>query len=406
AESWENGKPVRETLGADIPLVVDHFRYYAGWASKLEGTTIPVSHPNQFVYTLREPMGVVGLIIPWNFPLLMAAWKLAPALAAGNAVVIKPAEQTPLSLLLLTELIADVVPPGVLNVITGFGPEAGAPLASSTRVDKVAFTGETSTGRLILQYTAPNIIPVTLELGGKSPNIFFPDILAADDGLLDKALEAFASFALNQGEVCTAPSRVLVHDSIFDQFIERAVARVRTIRQGNPLDFATQIGAQTSQEQLDKILSYVEVGKKEGAQLLTGGARAEIPGLEKGFYVQPTVFVGDNKQQIFQQEIFGPVVSVTRFSTLEEALAIANDSPFGLAAAVWSRDGNTAYRAARGLEAGRVWVNAYHLYPAHTAFGGYKHSGLGRENHKLALEHYQQVKAVVTSYSTSALGFF
>jgi NAD-dependent aldehyde dehydrogenases len=405
AETVDNGKPIRESTAADIPLAADQFRYFAGIVRAQEGSLSEVD-ADTVAYHFHEPLGVVGQIIPWNFPLLMAAWKLAPALAAGNAVVIKPAEQTPFSLLLLAELIADVVPPGVLNVVTGFGPEAGAPLAASPRVNKVAFTGETDTGRLILQYTAPNIIPVTLELGGKSPNIFFADILNADDGLLDKALEAFASFALNQGEVCTAPSRVLIQDAIFERFLERAVERVRSVRQGNPLDFATQIGAQISQQQLDKILSYIEIGRREGAQLLTGGERAVLPGLENGFYVQPTVFAGDNAHRIFQEEIFGPVVGVTRFKTLDEALAIANDTPFGLAGAVWSRDGNTAYRAARGLQAGRVWVNAYHLYPAHTAFGGYKKSGLGRENHKLAIEHYQQVKALVTSYSTSAMGFF
>jgi len=405
-ETIDNGKPIRETTHADMPLAVDHFRYFAGCLRAQEGSLSEIDH-DTVAYHFHEPLGVVGQIIPWNFPLLMAVWKLAPALAAGNCIVLKPAEQTPLAILVMVEAIADLLPPGVLNVVTGFGVEAGKPLAQNKRIAKIAFTGETSTGRLIMQYAAENIIPVTLELGGKSPNIFFKDVMAEDDDYFDKAMEGFAMFALNQGEVCTCPSRALVHESIYDRFMERAIARVQKVVQGNPLDHATMIGAQASNDQLEKILSYIDIGKQEGAQLLTGGTRAELGGdLSGGYYVTPTVFSGHNKMRIFQEEIFGPVLSVTTFKDDEEALAIANDSLYGLGAGVWSRDGNRAYHFGRAIQAGRVWTNCYHLYPAHAAFGGYKQSGIGRENHKMMLDHYQQTKNLLVSYSPKALGFF
>jgi aldehyde dehydrogenase len=406
AETWDNGKPIRETLAADLPLAIDHFRYFAGCVRAQEGSIGEVDH-DTYAYHFHEPLGVVGQIIPWNFPLLMAAWKLAPALAAGNCVVLKPAEQTPASILVLMELVGELLPAGVLNVVNGFGLEAGKPLASSKRIAKIAFTGETGTGRLIMQYASENIIPVTLELGGKSPNIFFPDVMARDDGFLDKAIEGFVLFALNQGEVCTCPSRALIHESIYDAFMERALQRVAAIRQGNPLDRQTMIGAQASAEQMRKILSYLELGRKEGAQCLIGGERNVLGGeLEGGYYVQPTVFKGHNRMRIFQEEIFGPVVSVTTFRDEDEALAIANDTLYGLGAGVWSRDMNTAFRMGRGIQAGRVWTNCYHAYPAHAAFGGYKQSGIGRETHRMMLDHYQQTKNLLVSYSEKALGFF
>lgn len=406
AETWENGKPVRETLAADIPLAVDHFRYFAGCLRSQESSISQIDH-DTVAYHFHEPLGVVGQIIPWNFPLLMATWKLAPALAAGNCVVLKPAEQTPASILVLMELIGDLLPPGVVNVVNGFGLEAGKPLASSNRIAKIAFTGETTTGRLIMQYASQNIIPVTLELGGKSPNIFFADVCAKDDAFLNKAIEGFVLFALNQGEVCTCPSRALIQESIYDQFIEKALARVASIKQGNPLDTETMIGAQASFEQIEKILSYLEIGKEEGAECLIGGERNLLGGeLEGGYYVKPTVFKGHNRMRIFQEEIFGPVVSVTTFSDPEEALSIANDTLYGLGAGVWTRDINQAYRFGRSIEAGRVWTNCYHAYPAHAAFGGYKVSGIGRENHKMMLAHYQQTKNILVSYSDQALGFF
>jgi aldehyde dehydrogenase len=405
-ETIDNGKPIRETLAADVPLAIDHFRYFAGCLRAQEGSIAEIDETT-VAYHFHEPLGVVGQIIPWNFPLLMACWKLAPALAAGNCVVLKPAEQTPFSGLVLMELIGDLLPPGVVNVVNGFGVEAGKPLAQSKRIAKIAFTGETGTGRLIMQYASENIIPVTLELGGKSPNIFFADVAAADDAFFDKALEGFALFALNQGEVCTCPSRALVQESIYDKFIERAVARVKAIKQGNPLDPSTMIGAQASAEQQEKILSYIGIGEAEGAKLLTGGKKADHGHpLSGGYYVEPTVFEGNNKMRIFQEEIFGPVLSVTTFKTEEEALAIANDTVFGLGAGVWSRDGSVAYRMGRAIKAGRVWTNCYHLYPAHAAFGGYKQSGIGRETHKMMLDHYQQTKNLLVSYSPKALGFF
>ena len=406
AETWDNGKPIRESSLVDVPLAVDHFRYFAGAIRAQEGSIGEIDQ-DTVAYHIHEPLGVVGQIIPWNFPLLMATWKLAPALAAGNCVVLKPAEQTPTSILTVLELIQDLLPPGVLNVVNGFGLEAGKPLASSNRIAKIAFTGETTTGRLIMQYASQNLIPVTLELGGKSPNIFFADVLEADDGFLDKALEGFTMFALNQGEVCTCPSRALVQESIYEKFMELALARVKTIKQGHPLDTDTMIGAQASREQLEKILGYIDIGKKEGAQVLAGGARPPLSGeLGEGYYVQPTVFKGHNKMRIFQEEIFGPVVSVTTFKTEEEALAIANDTLYGLGAGVWSRDMNTAYRMGRGIHAGRVWTNCYHFYPAHAAFGGYKQSGIGRETHRMMLDHYQQTKNMLVSYSPNKLGFF
>jgi aldehyde dehydrogenase len=405
-ETLDNGKPIRETMAADLPLAVDHFRYFAGCIRAQEGSISEIDSKT-VAYHYHEPLGVVAQIIPWNFPLLMATWKMAPALAAGNCIVLKPAEQTPMSIVVLMDLIGDLLPPGVLNVVNGFGVEAGKPLASSPRIAKVAFTGETTTGRLIMQYASENLIPVTLELGGKSPNIFFADVLDREDSFLEKALEGFAMFALNQGEVCTCPSRVLVEDSIFDRFMEMAVARVRKIKQGHPLDRETMIGAQASNDQLEKILSYIDIGKQEGAEILTGGKRAALEGeLAGGYYVEPTVFVGHNKMRIFQEEIFGPVVAVTRFSDADEALEIANDTLYGLGAGVWTRDMNRAYAMGRGIQAGRVWTNCYHLYPAHATFGGYKQSGIGRENHKLMLDHYQQTKNVLVSYDPEPMGFF
>ena len=405
-ETWDNGKPVRETLAADMPLVVDHFRYFAGAIRAQEGSLSEVD-TDTVAYHFHEPLGVVGQIIPWNFPILMATWKLAPALAAGNAIVLKPAEQTPASIMLFIELVGDLLPAGVLNIVNGFGVEAGKPLASSSRIRKIAFTGETTTGRLISQYASQNLIPVTLELGGKSPNIFFEDVAVTEDAFYDKALEGFTMFALNQGEVCTCPSRALIQASIYDQFLPAATERVKAITQGNPLDTDTMIGAQASNDQLEKILSYFEIGIAEGARIITGGERVDLGGdLSGGYYVAPTIFEGTNKMRVFQEEIFGPVVSVTRFTDFADAMSIANDTLYGLGAGVWSRDANQAYRAGREIQAGRVWTNCYHQYPAHAAFGGYKNSGIGRENHKMMLEHYQQTKNLLVSYAESKLGFF
>jgi aldehyde dehydrogenase len=404
-ETWGNGKAVRETLNADLPLVIDHFRYFAGVIRGEEGS-ISELDAETVSMQIKEPVGVVGQIIPWNFPLLMATWKLAPALAAGNTVVLKPAEQTPVSILVLFELIADLLPKGVVNVVNGFGIEAGKPLASSPRVAKVAFTGETTTGRLIMQYASENIIPVTLELGGKSPNIFLADVMDKDDSFFEKALEGFTMFALNQGEVCTCPSRALVHEKIYDKFMDKAVARVGKIKMGHPLDTSVMMGAQASGDQMEKILSYVQVGKNEGAKVRIGGERAKIAGLENGFYMQPTVFEGKNNMRIFQEEIFGPVVAVTPFKDEAEALKIANDSLYGLGAGVWTRNVHAAWDLARGIKAGRVWTNCYHLYPAHASFGGYKQSGIGRETHKMMLSHYTQTKNVLMSYSQKPMGFF
>lgn len=406
AETWDNGKPIRETTLVDIPLAIDHFRYFAGAIRAQEGSIGEIDH-DTVAYHFHEPLGVVGQIIPWNFPILMAAWKVAPALAAGNCVVLKPAEQTPASILVLMDLVGDLLPPGVLNVVNGFGLEAGKPLASSPRIAKIAFTGETTTGRLIMQYASQNLIPVTLELGGKSPNIFFADVAAEDDDYFDKAIEGFVMFAVNQGEVCTCPSRALIHESIYDRFMERALPRVKAIVQGSPLEMSTMMGAQASTEQMEKILSYLDIGKQEGAEVLAGGERAHLGGaLSDGFYIQPTVFKGHNKMRVFQEEIFGPVVSVTTFKDEDEALAIANDTLYGLGAGVWSRDANRCYRFGRNIQAGRVWTNCYHAYPAHAAFGGYKQSGIGRETHKMMLDHYQQTKNMLVSYSPKALGFF
>ena len=406
AETVDNGKAIRETLNADIPLSVDHFRYFAGALRAQEGSISEIDETT-IAYHFHEPLGVIGQIIPWNFPILMAAWKLAPALGAGNVVVLKPAESTPISLLILVELIADLLPPGVLNIVNGYGREAGHPLATSTRINKIAFTGSTSTGRLIGQAAANNLIPATLELGGKSPNIFFADVADKDDGFFDKAIEGLVLFAFNQGEVCTCPSRALIHESIYDKFMERCIARIKAIKHGNPLDTDTMMGAQASMEQVTKIESYLKLGKEEGAQCLTGGNRAHLPGdLAGGFYIEPTVFKGHNKMRIFQEEIFGPVLAVTTFKTEEEAVAIGNDTLYGLGAGVWSRNGNVAYRMGRAIKAGRVWTNCYHAYPAHAAFGGYKQSGIGRETHKMMLDHYQQTKNLLVSYSESKLGFF
>jgi aldehyde dehydrogenase len=406
AETWDNGKPIRETMAADLPLAIDHWRYFAGCIRAQEGTISEIDQ-DTVAYHYHEPLGVVGQIIPWNFPLLMATWKVAPALAAGNCVVLKPAEQTPASILVWAELVGDLLPPGTLNIVNGFGLEAGKPLASSSRVAKIAFTGETTTGRLIMQYASQNLIPVTLELGGKSPNIFFADVLNEDDDFFDKAIEGFVMFALNQGEVCTCPSRALIQESIYDRFMERALQRVAAIKQASPLESDTMIGAQASSEQLEKILSYIDIGRKEGAELLCGGQRAHLGGdLEDGFYVQPTVFKGHNRMRIFQEEIFGPVVSVTTFKNEEDALAIANDTLYGLGAGLWTRDINRCHRLGRGIQAGRVWINCYHAYPAHAAFGGYKQSGIGRETHSMILDHYQQTKNLLVSYSPKKLGFF
>ena len=406
AETVDNGKPIRETLNADIPLAVDHFRYFAGCLRGEEGSMSEIDG-NTVAYHFKEPLGVVGQIIPWNFPILMAAWKIPPALAAGNCVVLKPAESTPISLLILIELIADLLPPGVLNIVNGFGREAGMPLATSKRIAKIAFTGSTTTGRVIAQAAANNLIPATLELGGKSPNIFFADIMDKDDAFLDKAIEGLVLFAFNQGEVCTSPSRALIQESIYDKFMERVLKRVAAIKMGSPLDTDTMMGAQASKEQLTKILSYLELGKAEGAQVLIGGEQAKVGGdLDGGYYVQPTLFKGHNKMRIFQEEIFGPVLAVTTFKDEAEALSIANDTLYGLGAGVWSRNGNVAYRMGRAIKAGRVWTNCYHAYPAHAAFGGYKESGIGRETHKMMLDHYQQTKNLLVSYSENKLGFF
>ncbi|MCT2264620.1 aldehyde dehydrogenase family protein [Dietzia cinnamea] len=406
AESWDNGKAIRECLAADIPLAIDHFRYFAGAIRAQEGGISEING-DTVAYHFQEPLGVVGQIIPWNFPILMAVWKLAPALAAGNCVVLKPAEQTPASILFLMSIIGDLLPPGVINVVNGFGTEAGKPLASNPRIRKVAFTGETTTGRLIMQYASENLIPVTLELGGKSPNIFFEDVMDADDDFLQSALEGFAMFGLNQGEICTCPSRALVQKSIIDDFTDLAIDRVRQIKTGNPLDTETMMGAQASTDQLEKILSYIDIGKQEGADVLTGGGRAELDGdLAGGFYVEPTVFRGHNKMRLFQEEIFGPVLSLSSFTDFDDAMMIANDTLYGLGAGVWSRNGTTAYRAGRTIQAGRVWTNTYHQYPAHAAFGGYKQSGIGRENHRMMLDHYQQTKCLLVGYSGKPQGFF
>lgn len=406
AETIDNGKPIRETMNADIPLAIDHFRYFAGCLRAQEGTLGEIDD-TMVAYHFHEPLGVVGQIIPWNFPILMAAWKLAPAVAAGNCVVMKPAEFTPISILIVMELIADIVPPGVMNIVNGYGREVGAPLANSRRIAKIAFTGSTATGRVIAQAAAGNLIPATLELGGKSPNVFFEDIASADDDFFDKAVEGLVLFAFNQGEVCTCPSRALIQESVYDKFMERVLPRVAAIKQGNPLDPNTMIGAQASADQLNKIMSYMDIGKQEGAELLIGGQQNKLGGdLSQGYYVQPTLFKGHNKMRIFQEEIFGPVLAVTTFKDEAEALEIANDTIFGLGAGVWSRDGNRAYRMGRGIKAGRVWTNCFHAYPAHAAFGGYKESGIGRETHKMMLDHYQQTKNLLVSYSPKKLGFF
>ncbi len=405
AETWDNGKAVRETLAADLPLAVDHFRYFAGVIRAEEGSVSELDAETVSL-NLQEPLGVVGQIIPWNFPLLMATWKIAPALAAGNCIVLKPAEQTPVGIMILMELIEGILPDGVLNVVNGFGPEAGKPLASSPRINKVAFTGETTTGQLIMQYASKNITPVTLELGGKSPNIFFESIMDADADFFDKAIEGAVMFALNQGEVCTCPSRILIQENIYDQFIQRVIERTEAIKLGHPLDPQTMMGAQASNDQFEKILNYINIGKDEGCEVLTGGEEGYIEGLEKGFYIKPTLLKGNNKMRVFQEEIFGPVACVTTFKNEAEAIEIANDTLYGLGAGVWTRDMHQAYQISRAVQAGRVWVNCYHNYPAHAPFGGYKKSGIGRENHKMMLNHYRQTKNMLISYDKKALGFF
>jgi aldehyde dehydrogenase len=406
AETWDNGKPIRETANADVPLAIDHFRYFAACVRAQEGGISEIDSET-VAYHFHEPLGVVAQIIPWNFPLLMACWKMAPALAAGNCIVLKPAKLTPLSVLLLMELIQDILPPGVINVVNGAGGEIGEYLATSKRIAKVAFTGSTEVGRQIMGYATQNIIPVTLELGGKSPNIFFADVMDKEDSFFDKALEGFALFAFNQGEVCTCPSRALVQESIYERFMERAIKRVESIRSGNPLDASTQMGAQVSEGQMKTILNYIEIGKQEGAKVLTGGRRKALDGgLAQGYYMEPTILFGKNSMRVFQEEIFGPVLAVTTFKDMDEALALANDTDFGLGAGVWSRNGNIAYQMGRNIQAGRVWTNCYHAYPAHAAFGGYKQSGIGRETHKMMLEHYQQTKCLLVSYSEKPMGLF
>ena len=406
-ETVENGKPIRETMNADLPLVVDHYRYFAAAIRTQEGG-ISEHDAHTVSINLPEPLGVVGQIIPWNFPLLMAAWKIAPALAAGNCTIVKPAEQTPASIMVMLELVGDALPDGILNVVNGFGPEAGQPLATSERINKVAFTGETTTGRLIMQFASENLIPVTLELGGKSPNVFFESVMDADDEYFDKCLEGAALFALNQGEVCTCPSRILVQESIADEFTERVIERVKAIKMGHPLDDETMVGAQASNDQYEKILNYFDVGKEEGAKVLVGGGKADVGsnGISNGYYIQPTIFSGNNSMRVFQEEIFGPVTSLTTFKDFDEAIEIANDTLYGLGAGVWTRDAHELYQAPRAIKAGRVWVNCYHTYPAHAAFGGYKKSGFGRENHKMMLSHYQQTKNMLVSYDKKAMGFF
>ncbi|MEM9920210.1 MAG: aldehyde dehydrogenase family protein [Bacteroidota bacterium] len=405
AETWDNGKALRETRAADLPLAIDHFRYFAGVIRAEEGTVSELDASTVSMNVL-EPLGVVGQIIPWNFPILMATWKLAPALAAGNCVVLKPAEQTPVGIMILAEMIQEILPAGVVNIVNGFGLEAGKPLASSPRINKIAFTGETTTGQLIMQYASKNIIPVTLELGGKSPNIFFESVMDADDAFFDKCLEGAVMFALNQGEVCTCPSRILVQESIYDKFIERVVERTEAIKLGHPLDPGTMMGAQASNDQYEKILNYINIGKEEGCEVLTGGGTAHNEGLEGGYYIQPTILKGNNKMRVFQEEIFGPVVCVTTFKDEAEAIEIANDTLYGLGAGVWTRDMHQAYQISRAVQAGRVWVNCYHAYPAHAPFGGYKKSGIGRETHKMMLNHYRQTKNMLISYDKNALGFF
>ncbi len=406
AETWDNGKAVRETLAADVPLAADHFRYFAGCIRAQEGTIGEIDETT-VAYHFHEPLGVVGQIIPWNFPLLMAAWKLAPALAAGNCIVLKPAEQTPVSILVLAELIGDLLPAGVLNIVNGVGAEAGQALATSTRIAKIAFTGSTPVGAHIMKCAAENIIPSTVELGGKSPNIYFADVMNHEDSFLSKAVEGTVLAFFNQGEVCTCPSRLLIQESMYDDFMAKVIERIGQIKRGNPLDTDTMVGAQASQEQFDKIMGYLEIGRQEGAEVLTGGDAESLEGdLSSGYYIQPTLLKGNNDMRVFQEEIFGPVVAVTTFKDEEEALAIANETEFGLGAGVWSRDMNRAYRMGRGIQAGRVWTNCYHAYPAHAAFGGYKKSGVGRETHKMMLDHYQQTKNLLVSYSTDPLGFF
>jgi aldehyde dehydrogenase len=406
AETWDNGKAVRETLNADLPLAVDHFRYFAGCIRAQEDTSSAIDN-NTVAYHFHEPLGVVGQIIPWNFPILMATWKLAPALAAGNCVVLKPAEQTPASILELMKLIGDLLPPGVVNIVNGYGAEAGQALASSTRIAKIAFTGSTPVGAHILKCAADNIIPSTVELGGKSPNIYFADIMNAEPEFIDKAAEGLVLAFFNQGEVCTCPSRALIQESMYDAFMAKVIERTQRIKRGNPLDTDVQVGAQASQEQFDKIISYMEIAREEGAEFLTGGHKETLDdSINNGFYIQPTLLKGHNKMRVFQEEIFGPVVAVTTFKDQEDALAIANDTEFGLGAGLWTRDMNVAFRMGRGIQAGRVWTNCYHHYPAHAAFGGYKKSGIGRENHKMALEHYQQTKNLLVSYDTNPMGFF
>jgi len=405
AETWDNGKPVRETLAADIPLAVDHFRYYAGALRAQEGHLSQIDE-NTVAYHFHEPLGVVGQIIPWNFPVLMAAWKICPALAAGDTIVLKPAEQTPASILYVIDLIGDLLPAGVLNIVNGLGEEAGVALSGSDRIAKIAFTGSTEVGKLINKAAADKLIPVTLELGGKSPNVFFSDIMDADDDFRDKAVEGFTMFALNQGEVCTCPSRALIQEDIADEFLSLVVERVKAIRAGNPLDTETMIGAQASQEQMDKISGYLTSGPAEGAEVLAGGHVRTVEGLEGGYYIEPTILKGENSMRCFREEIFGPVVAVTTFRDFDEAMTIANDTEYGLGSGVWSRNANTAYRAGRAIQAGRVWVNNYHSYPAHAAFGGYKKSGIGRETHLMMLDHYQQTKNLLWSYKETADGFF
>lgn len=385
-ETLDNGKPISEAKTVDLPMVIDCLLYYAGWADKIHGETIPV-RGNYFNYTLREPVGVVGQIIPWNFPLLMAIWKIAPALICGNTVVLKPAEQTPLSALRLGEICQEAgLPDGVLNIVTGFGPTAGAALSGHMDVDKIAFTGEYTTGRLIMQAASHNLKRVSLELGGKSPNIVF-----ADSDIEQAVAGAMKGIFFNQGEVCCAGSRLFLEDSIYDAFLDRLVDKASKLRVGDPLDAKTEMGAQVSQEQLDKIMSYIETGKEDGARLILGGNR--IKG--KGYFVEPTIFDNvKNSMKIARDEIFGPVLSVIHFKDVEEVAREGNLTYYGLAAAIWTNDIKKAHYLARNIKAGTIWINSYNVFDASSPFGGYKQSGFGRELGMHSLELYTQVKSV------------
>jgi acyl-CoA reductase-like NAD-dependent aldehyde dehydrogenase len=394
-ETLHNGKPIFESRNIEIPAAAECFQYYAGWADKIHGETIPVKG-NFLTYTLREPVGVVAAIVPWNFPLLLTAWKAAPALACGNTVIIKPASQTPLTALARAEIAAEIgLPPGVLNVVTGPGAKVGQMLVDHPGIDKIAFTGDTSTGKGIMRGSSETLKRITLELGGKSPNIVFPD---AD---LDAAIRgATTGIFYGKGEVCAAGSRLLVDKSIKSEFVDKVAARAKKMTPGDPLDPKTRLGAVASRKQLENDLRYIEIARKEGAQLVAGGARADI-GTGKGYFLQPTVFDGVTPEMtIAREEIFGPVLATIEFADVDEAIARANDSSYGLAAAVWTRDIKKAHYVARRLQAGTVWINTYNIYDTAAPFGGYKQSGFGREMSMHALEHYTQVKSVWVDLNT------